>query len=65
MSLSESRKDAAERSRAIVLALAEQITTVLRESGATEEESLAALKCAETLAPLLRLESSHSRRYFE
>jgi hypothetical protein len=58
------RKDAAEKSRAIVLMLTEQMTTLLRESGATEEEALAALACAKELTPLLQLESFlHGPRY--
>lgn len=41
----------------IVFALIERILGVLRESGATEEESIAAVRSAEAIVPILRLES--------
>jgi hypothetical protein len=41
----------------IVFALLEQILALVRQSGATEEESLAAIQSAEAILPTLKLES--------
>jgi hypothetical protein len=60
----DARREAAERSRAMVLTLSEQLTKLLHDSGATEEECLAALKSAEATIPLLRLNSSLHGGYF-
>ena len=42
---------------AMVFALAQSILRQLREAGVREEEALAALRIAELIVPLLRLES--------
>jgi hypothetical protein len=41
----------------IVFALLEQILALVRQSGATEEESIAAIRSAEAILPTLKLES--------
>jgi hypothetical protein len=44
---------------AIVFCLIERILEVLRESGATEEQSLAALQSVEAILPVCDFESRH------
>ena len=50
----QSRRDC----EAIVLALINEVLALVRTSGATEEESLAALRAAEAIVPILELESA-------
>ncbi len=45
----------------LVYALIDQFVRQAQESGATEEEMLAALRSAELIVPLLGLESRHHR----
>ena len=46
------RKEKADARRSMIMALTDQVVSILRESGATEEESSAALECARIIVPL-------------
>jgi hypothetical protein len=47
----------------MIMALTEQIVSALRDSGASEEEGLAALECAKIILPLQEMNSCIRARY--
>jgi hypothetical protein len=61
VSVNEHRKATAEKRRGMVRGLTDRLLDLIEDSGATEEEALAALKTAKITLPLLRLESSRVR----
>ena len=63
MALREIRKEKADARRAMIQALTEQVITLLRDSGASEEEGLAALDCAKIILPLQEMDSCIMTRY--
>jgi hypothetical protein len=63
VSASEIRKEKADAHRSMIMTLAEQVLAVLRESGASEEESYAALECAKLILPFQHMESSKGGRH--
>lgn len=63
MALDEIRKEKADAHRSMIMALTEQVIGLLRQSGASEEESLAALECAKLILPFQKMESCKSIRY--
>lgn len=64
MGMNEIRKEKADDRRSMILALTERVITLLRDSGASEEESLAALDCAKLILPLQEMDSCKATRYF-
>lgn len=63
MAPTDIRTGKANARRAMIMALTERVITLLRDSGASEEEGLAALECAKIVLPLQELESCKMPRY--
>ena len=57
------RKEKADARRSMIMALVERVVCILRESGASEEESLAALECAKIILPLQEMNSCNGAKY--
>ncbi len=64
MGLALIRNEKAEARRSMILTLTEQVISLLRDSGATEEETLAVLDCVRVIIPLQEFESSKSPRFW-